>query len=90
MKKVYKYEIGFEDNFELELPKGSKILTVRANQKTTPCIWVLVNPDEKQMEKRKFRHAGTGHSITEENLEYIGTYPLRDGFLIFHLFEVKE
>ena len=87
--KIFKYPIPIEDYFELELPTGSKILTVQT-QYNQPCIWCLVYPDIVPIEKRKFRLVGTGHLMEEGlvSLIYIGTFQLNDGILIFHLFEL--
>ena len=89
MKTVYKYDVMFEDNFVLKLPLGSQILCVQT-QRGNPKLWCLVDPEEKIMQNRFFRLAGTGHSITKENIRYIGSFQLSEGMLIFHLFEILE
>ncbi len=83
---VYKYPIIAKDYFDIAMPSGAKILTVQV-QLSNPCIWALVNPDNKA-EIRRFRLAGTGHWINEDNLEYIGTFQISGGSLVFHLFEI--
>lgn len=91
MLKVFKYEMPLNDYFDLDLPRGAKILKVDT-QFDLPQLWALVDPDESIMEMRKFRFAGTGHPIVEEleKLEFIDTFQMRDGNLIFHVFEVFE
>ncbi len=91
MLRVYKYELPLNDYFELELQRGAEILKVET-QFDNPQIWVLLDPDEPIMETRKFRFAGTGHPIVEEleKLDFISTFQMRDGNLIFHVFEVIE
>lgn len=84
---VYKYAILAFDVFGLELPIGAKILTVQT-QNDLPHIWALVDPSAEK-EIRTFRLAGTGHTIKETNLDYIGTVQIRGGELVFHLFEIK-
>ena len=88
--KIFKYPIPVEDYFELILPTGTEILTVQT-QYNKPCIWCLVYPDVVPTEKRKFRLVGTGHPIEEGlvSLDYIGTFQLFNGTLMFHLFELK-
>lgn len=93
LKKVFKYTVPIQDELILELPTGTDILYVNAQPgdyiNGLFQIWALVNPDNPDMETRKFRLAGTGHAITEpEHLEYIGTFFLREGILVFHLFEL--
>lgn len=90
MKKVYKYNItDMNDYFDLNLPKGAKILTVQV-QRNSICIWALVDINNEQ-EKRRFRLAGTGHPIEEstDRLIYIGSFQMMQGTLVFHLFEIK-
>jgi len=87
MRTVHKYPVKLTDNFEIELPKGAQILTVQ-EQYDFPQLWALVNPNENKKQKRKFRLAGTGHQIKETNLEYINSFQLEDGSLVFHLFEI--
>ena len=89
MKQIWKYDIEMEGVCELSLPVGSEVLCAQ-EQYGGPKLWALVDPNEKKMETRRFRHSGTGHDIPEENLEYIDTYQLINGSLIFHLFEIKE
>jgi len=88
MLTVWKYEVPAEDYFELSLPFNAKPLTVQT-QHERPQMWVLLNKDETIYVNRRFRVAGTGHSISEpmESLQYIGTFQLHAGKLIFHIFE---
>lgn len=86
--KIFKYLLYPSDSFELELPKGAKILTVQV-QFEKPQIWALVDPNADN-EKRQFRMIGTGHEIKEKNLTYIGTFQMMGGHLVWHLFEVKK
>ncbi len=88
MLKIYKYPIPTTDYFELELPQGAQILHID-EQYGEPQLWALVKPTAPYI-KRKFRFAGTGHPITEKTSElyHRGTFKLRGGALIFHIFEV--
>lgn len=87
--KVWKYPIPLDDTFLLALPEGADILGVQV-QRGEPQLWVLVNPEVKTVENRRLRLAGTGHEIESrdgESLTHIGTFQLRGGALVFHLFE---
>ena len=52
MLKIFKYPVTIDKYFELNLPKGSKVLTVDI-QNDEPQLWALVNPD-MPTEKRLF------------------------------------
>ena len=88
LQSVFKYAFEVEDHFDLSMPKDADILSVQV-QGEQPCIWALVEPGAA-IEHRHFRLVGTGHPISEniDTLEFIGTFQLRGGILVFHLFEV--
>jgi hypothetical protein len=90
MNAIFKYPIMADGSLVIALPKGAKILDVQA-QHGNPFIWALVD-DEAPKEKRVFEIYGTGHpikNITEPTArEYIGTFQLNGGSLVFHLFEL--
>lgn len=89
-KTVWKYDIKTTNTLNINMPKGAEILDIQ-EQKEKPKIWALVNPDNS-LETRKFKIYGTGHnidsSINKDN--YIGTYQLHRGNLIFHVFETAK
>jgi len=88
-KTIWKYELPFPET-QLQMPMGAQVLDVQV-QNDTPCIWALVDQKLK-LEIRKFKFFGTGHEIdsfiTKQN--YVGTFQLREGLLIFHLFETTK
>ena len=51
MKQIWKYQV---ENV-IEMPKGAEILTVQVQTPFNICIWAKVDPEETEMEKRKFR-----------------------------------
>jgi len=85
--EVWKYPIDMKDFHLIDMPLGAQILCFQF-QKEVPTIWALVNPS-KDIEKvaRRFRFAGTGHTIDETGLQYIGTIQMLNGNLVYHLFE---
>lgn len=88
MKKIFKYPIQITDEQVVMMPAGAKILTVQ-NQKEIPCIWAIVDP-AASLEKVKIRVHGTGHDIKDsERLEYIGTFQILCGGLVFHVFKIR-
>jgi len=86
MKTIHKHLISVQDNFPLDLPKDSRILTVQ-KQNHVLLVWVLCDVS-KEKETRYFRIIGTGWDIEDaDGLEYIDTFQQADGNLVWHLFE---
>jgi hypothetical protein len=84
--QVWKQPIPVDGAFELLMPRGARVLTVQV-QGTIPCVWMLVDPAAAP-ERRRFRLAGTGHPIENAaDLDYVGTFQIHGGALVFHLFE---
>ena len=86
MKEIWKFQIGpGEDSFEM--PDGAVVIAVQT-QRETPCMWAVVDPAAPK-KLRTFRTVGTGHPFDLEGLEYLGTFQLQGGALVFHTFEVS-
>jgi len=85
---IWKYDIIVNDLIHLQMPEDAEILCIQV-QNGNPCIWAKVNPENK-MEKRSFLMFGTGHRITNPEIEkkYIGTFQL--GSFVGHLFELIQ
>ena len=81
MKKIFKYPLEITGLQEIEMPKGSKILSVQM-QYDKPCLWALVDDHTTFVEKREIILAGTGHPIEADNLKFIGTVQEMSGQLI--------
>lgn len=90
MKTIYKYPVDGSEalgDITLNIPQGGQVLDVQV-QGGIPCIWVLVE-STKPIVQRVFRIIGTGHRINVNTvLDYIGTFQLDNGDLVYHLFEV--
>lgn len=89
MKTIYKYPI--QDDFTvLELPKDAEILTIQT-QNGKPFIWVLHNPNEPKV-RWEFIIKATGENIEEDlsKKNYIGTFQMMEGMLVWHLFGYCE
>jgi len=85
MKTIYKYQIPIEDSFIIDLPAKAQILSVQM-QGNRPFIWAMVNPNNS-IEEFKFRLYGTGHPIKDMAVQYIGTFQMMQGSLVYHLFQ---
>jgi len=87
-KTILKFELETTDNQIIEMPVNAEILTVQT-QNEVPCIWALVDPT-KPKEKRFIEVFGTGHDVHYDmgvGRNYLGTYQLHGGSLVFHVFE---
>lgn len=85
MKTIWKWEFSVKDKFTIDMPVGAKVLAVQT-QAGVPCFWALVDSDAPR-KMRTFRVYGTGHPCPDAPFqEYIGTFQLSGGALVFHLF----
>jgi len=89
---IYKYQIPLEDRFTIDLPSGAHAISV-AVQRGVPCIWAIVDTDAPT-KPHKFALFGTGHPLPDvwvmRAYRFVGTFMLRDGDLVFHLFSVPD
>jgi hypothetical protein len=84
-KQVWKFDVRPGD-FTVDMPRGAHVLTVQM-QHERPMMWALVDPTEP-VQKRRFVLVGTGHPVVNaEWMRYVGTFQVREGQLVFHLFE---
>lgn len=92
MTTIYKFPVPMQQLFQQELPKGATVLSVQ-EQVNAAQMWVMLDPDE-ETEVRHFEVYGTGFEMRTltptEKREYIGTFQMDGGQLVFHLFELKE
>lgn len=86
--RIWKYRLNIIDEQQLFLPVDAKILTVQT-QHGTCCLWTLVNEENTAKEFRKIAIYGTGNPLPDNPGEYIGTFQMHGGDLVFHVFEVK-
>ena len=87
MKTIHKYRLQITASQPVLIPKGAHILTIQA-QDDIPCLWALVDPDQAT-EMRILEMYGTGDPIHESGKprEYIGTFQIKGGESVFHVFE---
>lgn len=88
--QVYKYPIPTETDFVIEMPSGSSLLSVQL-QHEHPQLWALVDPSAPLVQRRLALY-GTGHDIpsTTKTGMFVGTFQVRCGLLVFHLFDLGE
>lgn len=84
---VYKYPLDTERT-QHNLPLDAKFLSVQV-QHDKPQMWFLFDEKETLMEQRNFRIVPTGERFhVSGEAEYLGTFQLYNGGLVFHLFEL--
>ncbi len=83
---IWKFPLEVRDIQRLYMPPGAKILAVQT-QGDMPCIWALIEQRNLSPEERVFRVVGTGHDFDGKG-DYIGTFQMARGALVFHVFEV--
>ncbi|MDO8573013.1 MAG: hypothetical protein Q7S11_04630 [bacterium] len=83
MKSIWKFPLEVTDNQTVELPVGAKALSVQV-QNEKPCLWAMVDTKTK-IESRVIQIFGTGHPVLNEG-DYIGTFQMLGGSLVFHAF----
>ncbi len=88
MIKIWKYKLEIAQFQSIEMPEGSRILTLQM-QMNIPCIWASVIPDQKKV-KVKIMTVGTGQRFNADNLDrYIGTYQFKKDLTVYHVFTLK-
>jgi hypothetical protein len=88
MKTIWKYDTGLralDNTIGFAMPEGAKVLSV-GNQHQRLCLWVEVD-DQGKPESRAFCVRGTGHPLTGDEGEFIGSVIFMDGALVFHVYE---
>lgn len=87
MKQVWKFALEPDETGRclVELPWHSRVLCVQL-QVGRPHIWVLVEPLTTAKQTFAFYIIGTGHPVPDLQLDYLGTFQLANGALIYHVF----
>lgn len=87
-QRIFKFPLEITDKQNIQIPKGSEILTVQT-QDGMPCLWALVD-QKRETEPRNIEIYGTGHPVLSDlgtSRKYIATFQMRGGSLVFHVFE---
>jgi hypothetical protein len=92
MKTIYKYPFQVDDQVDLKLPWGARILSVQKQRRSLPGeleLWALIDTEESPADRRLII-CGTGHDasyIAQNDLRHIATVLEQDGALVWHVFE---
>lgn len=86
MMRIWKWPLQVTDRNALLMPEGAKLLDVQM-QGETCCLWALVDESATE-ETRDIAIYGTGNPIPRIPGQYIATFQMYGGELIFHAFDV--
>ena len=87
-KSIWKFPLSVTDAQLVEMPLEAKILTVDA-QRDIVCLWAEVDPVVAEKHFRTIWIFGTGHSMPDDPGNYIGSFTLASGDLVFHAYDAS-
>ena len=82
---IHKVQLEITDQQHVMLPANVEILTVQV-QRGIPCVWYKFNKSVEEKVKWSFYTVGTGHNTSTTVGQYVGTYQIDNGNLVFHVF----
>jgi hypothetical protein len=85
---IWKFPLKIVDDQPIEVPVGAKLLYAQI-QFGECCLWALCDPSAPR-ETRRIAIYRTGHEIPNDPGEYLATFQMRDGELVFHVFEAPK
>lgn len=90
MKVVYKYRLEPGGFCLLAMPQAARLLCVQV-QGDLPTVWALVDPKQPTV-ARKITILATGEPVKDDLVvaNYIGSFQLASGALVFHAFDRGE
>lgn len=84
--RIWKWTLAVKDEQTIELPMNAKLLSVQM-QGELPQLWALVDENQPRKQGRRIAIYGTGNPMPDSPGEYISTFQMHDGALVFHAFE---
>jgi len=87
-RKVFKYPLTVADTQDVLLPAGAKVLTAQ-EQHGVVCLWALCEPSAPLVPRTINIH-GTGHTVSDDAGDYVSSFQMLGGSLVFHVFVVPE
>ena len=82
---IWKWELEITDRQELSMPVAARLLDVQM-QNGRPCLWASCDENAQRVQ-RIIDIYGTGNPMPENPGEYIGTFQVEGGLLVFHVFD---
>ncbi len=87
MKTIFKYPLT-PGSTDVMLPEGSKLLTVQM-QHGEPMLWALVDTARPKKLSTIVVY-GTGHLMPDDPGDYIATFQMEEGNLVWHAFVAQS
>lgn len=84
--RIWKFPLDITDRQTLAMPEGAKMLDVQM-QGDTCCLWAMCDQNAP-MRVREVAIYGTGNPMPNDPGEYVATFQMHGGALVFHAFEV--
>ena len=84
-KQLWKFPIPIRDDVTITMPKGAIVRAVMV-QRDTPCIWAEVDAQAPPVDRRFFI-IGTGHPMPVDATQFVGSFMIEGGSLVFHVYE---
>jgi len=89
-KIIYKYPLVIQDVQTIKLPANAEILSVQSQIINTfrdreLFLWAMVNPQLDTEQERTIHIIGTGNSMPNKVLKYLGTTQMNT--FVWHIFE---
>lgn len=83
--KIYKYPLKIVDQQYVTMPRGARVLSI-GEQRGQMQMWALVDEIAQPVSRLVVIH-GTGHPAGDvAGMEFIGTFMMDGGSLVFHAF----
>ncbi len=93
MQTIWKFKVEPSEAFPVSMPQGATLLDVQvqgAGLDAEVFVWALVDSGAPHA-WRNLSVVGTGHDAGRlGEAEYVGTFQLGQGTLVFHLFDLGE
>lgn len=89
---IWKTVLPLSDVNTIQVPKGAKFLTVQVQPQIGICVWYRFDrASETDLVSRGIAIIGTGNQYDPANLgDYLGTFQIAGGNLVFHAFESRR
>lgn len=84
-KRIWKFVLDATTYQRLELPKGTKCLSVHT-QSGQICMWAEVDVMEKEKQPFDIFIFGTGHDLLPARGDFLGTCLMAGGSLVWHVY----
>src|SRR5690606_30712086 len=84
--KIWKYQLALLDTHYIDMPAGARLVDVQI-QGDDVCVWALCD-ESKTVKPRNIAIYGTGNPMPDDPGEYIATFQMDGGSLVFHAFDL--